>query len=151
MLRDLEIDLGGIAHRLQGLRGRLGLTQQEVAGAIGVSYRTYQYWEGGAGKGVLTSRGNYERLADHFSTSLADPITANWILYGSLERPSLDLDESGDGLQEKLQALVELEVQKQLPALRAQLLSELETARTTPAAPSKPGSVPERRKAAETG
>lgn len=88
MSADRGMDRRAVGARLKELRRRAGgATQFDTAFGLDVKPRTFQSWENGA---VLTTRENYERVADYYDRKLADDVTADWIMYGNEGPGSLE-------------------------------------------------------------
>lgn len=84
-LAEVKQRLHELHHRLNAREGRR-VTQYEIAEALNVPHRTFQSWEGGK---VETEGENYDLMAAFYSERLGEPITRNWILFGSDEEPPL--------------------------------------------------------------
>lgn len=70
------------ATRVKGLRGNLGLTQAELAQAVGVGLNTVQRWEAGRGRPrtiALRAVESIEALAGQAKGVLAEGKTGAWL------------------------------------------------------------------------
>lgn len=93
------LDLEAVKKRLKALHTELDhnngkTTQQDIAAALNVPYRTFQSWENGE---VETERDNYAKIARFYSRRLGRKITANWILFGQDEAPAMPGAEPAPG------------------------------------------------------
>lgn len=103
MAREAE-ELAEQADRIKKLRALSRKSGEDVAGEIGVSYRTYQRWEGAEGE---ISTDNLKKLAAYFGT------TPDYIEYGVVERGTTPnpFPSSSPDLAQQLAEIKELLVQ----------------------------------------
>lgn len=98
------MDLSGLSERLKALRGRLALTQAEVAVELHLARRTFQSWENGE---VQTTIRNYERLASYYAEKLGEHISVSYLLFGRDQRPTTDAEARIEELQREMNLRIE--------------------------------------------
>jgi len=62
MLKRKRRTIGGIPRRLKAIRGRLGLSQTELAARIGVSFASVNRWENGACKPTMLAQRQIKKI-----------------------------------------------------------------------------------------